>query len=181
MLTAKDIKKSSEDYEKIVSMQKASFAAKEQLPMWLLRLLAKNDAVHYLVFYADGETDPVGICCFSENTESVYWMYLAVAENFRGQGYSSGIMEYVRSHAAGRPVVFCVESLSGCSGGELAVRQRRIELFRSFGFCETGYFRKALGETYLVMSDREDLPPEQYRRAVSSMYFGLYRPRVCRS
>ena len=64
------------EYPDICRLMNTAFPQNEQIPMWLLRILAFRKSVHFRAFYEDGQF--CGILYTAEDDEYIFVLYLAV-------------------------------------------------------------------------------------------------------
>lgn len=163
-------------YCEVQRLMKTAFPQNEQLPIWLLNLLAKRKMVEFHAFF--DEDDFCGILYTAENNNLVFILYLAVNDKIRSKGYGSQILQYVKRHSKGKTIVLNVEALNS-SAANSEQRKKRIEFYRKNGILDTGYTFIDKGEIYSVLaSDCTRFHVQEYKCLLKKFSLGLYRKNI---
>ena len=159
----------------IQSLYLRAFPKEEQMPWFLVRFLILQRDVDVHGYY---EGDRFCGFTFSAATEQVLFvLFFAVAEELRGQGYGSKILQLLQREKPGRTIVLNVELLD--PGAEnYAERCSRVAFYKKNGFYDTQYDIDEVGGTFRVLATRQTLDVEGYLQVFRKMSFGLWRPYI---
>ena len=83
------VSKKLKEYKEIKSLMRRAFPQNEQIPMWLLHILAIRKSVEFSAYY--DEDLFCGISYTASNEDLVFILYLAVNDKIRSKGYGSAI------------------------------------------------------------------------------------------
>ena len=175
MLEIRDVKRSMPDYKKVVQLFNDSFPEYELFPMWLMRIMAFRKCVDFFAFY-DGD-EFIGIHYGIRTDKLAFGLFLAVRPEIRSGGYGTEIITLMRKEFDGREYTFNIEVIDE-KADNIKQRKRRLKLYEELGFHLTDYVIIESGEPYSIMTDRETLNIEEYKKAVSKLSFGLVRPKI---
>ena len=87
MLTDKTFSGKLNEYKDVCRLMKTALPKNEQIPIWLLRVLAFRKSVNFRVFYEDDRF--CGILYTAENDKYIFVLYLAVNDRIRSKGYGT--------------------------------------------------------------------------------------------
>lgn len=158
-LAAKNIHKKMPDYTAIKKLYKNSFPRKEQIPLWILRIMVHRKTINAKAFY-DGDK----LCGFAyiiEQEKILYILYLAVSDAVRGQGYGSEIIKWLRDRYPDKTILLEVEA-SDENADNAQERNRRIAFYKKNGIYETKEFFSMRGVRYEILSSEENFVREDY-------------------
>ena len=119
-------------------------------------------------------------CGFTHTTvtnDTVFVMFFAVQDGFRGKGCGSAILEHIKKHNPGKALILNVEPLDD-SADNAQQRIKRIRFYEKNGFYDTGYDIKEVGGTFRVLSTQPVLNTESYLRVFHKLSFGLWKPKI---
>ena len=141
--------------EEVRQLYLRSFPKEELLPWWLVLLQARRKGFA-LTAFLDGQE----LCGFtlSITGEGMHFLlFFAVAEQLRGQGYGSAILQMLKQEYG--TVVLNIEPLV-TDAPNPEERQRRYRFYRRNGFRDTGYYSWDVGGIFRTLSSsgRLDLP-----------------------
>lgn len=108
MLVDKTFSRKLNEYKDVCRLMRTAFPQNEQIPMWLLRVLAFRKNVNFRVFYEDDQL--CGILYTAENDKYIFVLYLAVNDQIRSKGYGTKILDWLKQ-STGKIIVLNVESL----------------------------------------------------------------------
>lgn len=163
-------------YNEVLRLMKTAFPANEQIPVWLLKLLALQKGVEFNAFY--DENNLCGISYTIENKTMIFVFYLAVNDNIRSKGYGSRILQYVKEHAGEKNIVLNVEAIKP-DAPNLEQRKSRIRFYQKNGIEDTRYTFADGGEAYSVLSsDPTHFQPQEYEQLLKEFSLGLYRQKI---
>lgn len=154
-----------------------AFPKEEQMPWPLVRLLILQRDVDVYGYY-EGER----FCgfTFSAATEDVLFiLFLAVADDCRGQGYGSAILQLLKEEKPGRSIVLNVELLDPAAEN-YAQRLSRMAFYKKNGFYDTQYDIDEVGGTFRVLATQPRLDVPAYLQVFHKMSFGLWKPYIRR-
>ena len=152
-----------------------AFPKEERLPWWILRLTTLKAGVE-LTAYCHGD----GFCGFAHTTETdevLFVMFLAVAEDHRGQGCGSAILSHLKQQASGKPILLNVEPLDDAAANATE-RIARMRFYEKNGFYDTGHNIKEVGGTFRVLSTVPTLDIPAYLKVFAKLSFGLWKPEI---
>ena len=72
------------------------FPQNEQIPMWLLRVLAFRKNVNFRAFYDDDQF--CGVLYTAEDNKYIFVLYLAVNDRIRSKGYGTKILDWLKQN-----------------------------------------------------------------------------------
>ncbi len=175
MLEIRNVKRSMPDYDKVVELLLESFPEEELFPIWLMRLMALRKCIDFMAFYDGDEFIATG---YSASTDKlIFGLYLAVRADKRSGGYGTRIIDLMRKKHAGKEFAFNIEVIDE-NADNIEQRKKRLKLYERLGFHLTDYVVIESGEPYSIMTDRETLNIEEYKKAVSKLSFGFVRPKI---
>lgn len=174
-LKARRVHPCQKDYDKIKKLMKTAFPKNEQMPIWLLQLLALREGVNFLAFYDGGEF--AGIAHTVSTDRMIFVTYLAVNDGLRSKGYGSQILQWLKSRSRGREITLNVEPLEK-NAENLSQRVRRLNFYKRNGFHDTGWLAKEPSQYFAVLSTSGRLSLGEYKRVFGRLSFGLYIPSI---
>ena len=75
------------EYPDICRLMNTAFPQNEQIPMWLLKILAFRKSFNFRAFYEDEQF--CGILYTAEDEKYIFVFYLAVNDRIRSKGYGT--------------------------------------------------------------------------------------------
>lgn len=152
-------------YRQVRSLYRQAFPEAEQLPLWLLTMLAwRRDVDFYAV--CDGD-DCCGLLYLLRDGDHTLIFYFAVRADLRSRGYGAQILAWVRGRS--RTVSLIMESMrEPCDNAEQRLRRR--DFYLRNGFQDTGYYMKSLG-LFDILCTEPAIEPVAYRKLVSRPMF----------
>ncbi|MBQ6374918.1 MAG: GNAT family N-acetyltransferase [Clostridia bacterium] len=175
MITEKPVTRKLKEYTEICQLLKTAFPVHEQLPIWVLKLLAVRRSVNFRALYDEGQF--CGILYTFENEKYIFVLYLAVNDNIRSKGHGSRILDWLKTHTE-KIIVLNVESVDPSAHNDTQ-RLRRIEFYRSNGIYDTGARFMGTGVNYSVLaSDVEHFKSKEYEKLLSDCSLGLYKKKL---
>lgn len=163
------------DRKAIRQLYHAAFPKEEQMPWWLLRLLSLRQDMG-----VDGYYEGERFCgmTFSASTEKVLFvLFLAVAEDRRGQGAGSAILRKLQEDHPGCSIVLNVEPLDP-KADNYQQRCGRMVFYEKNGFYDTGYDIDEVGGTFRVLSNAPVLDVPSYLQVFAKISFGFWKPYI---
>lgn len=76
MLVDKNFSRKLNEYKDVCCLMRTAFPQNEQIPMWLLRVLAFRKSVNFRAFYDDEQF--CGVLYTAEDNKYIFVLYLAV-------------------------------------------------------------------------------------------------------
>ena len=107
---------------------------------------------------------------------AVIVLFFAVNADFRGRGYGSAILTYLKEKNPNRSVILNVEPLDE-EAENAEERIRRMRFYEKNGFFDTGYDIEEIGGTFRVLATEKEIDMEAYLRVFGKMSFGLWKPK----
>ena len=159
----------------IKARYRSAFPREERLPWWLLRLLAAGKRSELTAFY-DGETF-CGLAFTAATEDILYVMFFAVAEDRRGQGCGSAILDHMKQSHPGKTVLLNVELLDDAAPNN-DQRIRRMAFYRKNGFCDTGHNIWEVGGAFRILSSTGKMDAAAYQRVFLKLSYGLWKPKI---
>lgn len=170
------VSKKIPQYNEVLRLMKTAFPANEQMPIWLLKLLAFQKGVEFDAFY--DENSLCGISYTVEDKTMVFVLYLAVNDSIRSKGYGSRILQYVKEHTGEKNIVLNVEAIIP-DVPNIEQRKNRIRFYQKNGIEDTGYTFADGGEVYSVLSsDPTHFQSQEYERLLKKFSLGLYQKKI---
>lgn len=167
----------AQDPKQIKHLYGSAFPKEERMPWPLVRFLILQRDVDVHGYYEAGK-----FCgfTFSAATEKVLFiLFFAVADDCRGQGYGSAILQLLKEEHPDRIIVLNVELLDP-EAENYDQRLKRMAFYRKNGFYDTGYDIDEVGGTFRVLATRQALDVPAYLRVFQKMSFGLWKPYIRR-
>lgn len=166
------------EYPDICKLLKTAFPRNEQIPVWILQLLAFRRGVHFRAFYDEAQF--CGVLYMAEDDKYIFVLYLAIHAKVQSKGYGSMILHWLRGHSS-KNIVLNVEA-EDPSAENANQRESRIRFYSRNGITDTGYLFQDTGEIYSVLaSDCDSFIPQEYERLLKRFSFGLYQKRLRKS
>ena len=163
------------EYKDVCRLMSAAFPKNEQIPMWLLNVLAFRKSVNFRVFYEDDQF--CGVLYTVENNKYVFVLYLEVNDRIRSKGYGTKILDWLKRNTE-KIIVLNVESLNPSAQNALQ-REKRISFYSRNRIFDTGCRFIDAGENYSVLaSDIVRFDSKEYERLLSRFSFGTYKKHI---
>lgn len=154
---------------------RTAFPQNEQIPMWLLRVLAFRKSVNFRAFYGDDKF--CVILYTAENDKYIFVLYWAVSYQIRSKGYGTKMLDRLKQNTE-KIIVLNVESLDPSAENALQ-REKRISFYSRNGISDTGCRFADGGETYSVLaSDTDHFDSREYEMLLSRFSFGTYKKHI---
>lgn len=177
MLVEKTLTRKMHEYNDVCRLMRSAFPQNEQIPMWLLRLLAFRKSVKFRVFYEDEQF--CGILYTAENDKYLFVLYLAVNDRIRSKGHGTKILDWLKQNTE-KIIVLNVEALDPSAENALQ-REKRISFYSRNGVFDTGCRFVDEGENYYVLAtDIDHFDSKEYEMLLSRFSFGTYRKHITR-
>ena len=175
MLVDKIFSRKLYEYKDVYCLMRTAFPRNEQIPMWLLRVLALRKSVNFRAFYEDEQF--CGVLYTVENNKYIFVLYLAVNDQIRSKGYGTKILDWLKQNTE-KIIVLNVESLDSSAENALQ-REKRISFYSRNGIFDTGCRFVDEGEKYSVLaSDIDYFDPREYEMLLSRFSFGTYKKHI---
>ena len=174
-LTVRQVHWKNRDYSEINALKNRAFPKIEQIPGWLLLLLALRKSVNYRAFY-DSERF-CGLLYTAETDKMVFVLFLAVNDKLRSRGYGSAILEWLKEQAAGKTVCLNIED-PYTEAENREQRLKRLAFYVRNGFHETGWEHEDKKEGYLILSSKEPFLQEEYLETMKILGCGFYHAEI---
>ncbi len=156
----------------------SSFPKHEQMPWWLMRLLATQPGVEIAGYY---EEDLFCGFTYTVATEGMLFvMFFAVNGEIRGKGYGSAILGLLKQNHPGKTVLLNVEPLDE-NAENYDQRVRRFKFYKKNGFFDTGFDIDEVGGTFRVLASSPEMDPEAYLGVFKKMSRGLWKPKITKA
>lgn len=156
-------------------LYREAFPKEERLPWWVLRLMTVPKGAELTAYYQDDEF--LGFTHTTVTEDVVFVMFFAVREDLRGKGCGSAILEHLKQHNPGKPIILNVEPLDD-TAQNAAQRIRRMRFYEKNGFVDTGYDVAEVGGVFRVLSTRPVLDVDAYLRVFGRLSLGFWRPKI---
>ena len=169
------VRKGLKEYNEIKSLICRAFPKNEQIPIWLLHMLALRKSVDFLAYY-DGDLF-CGISYTVCNNGLVFVLYLAVNDKIRSKGYGSAILQCIKQRFSNKALVLNIEPLCPNSDN-YAQRVKRFEFYVKNGFFDTHYQISDSSDTYQILATTEQFSIKEYKSAIKQLSLGLYLPQI---
>lgn len=169
-LKVKKVNKALPEYSKIKHLMKNSFPKSEQLPLWLLRLLARRKCIDFLAYYDNGAFCGISYTVHSESM--VFVLYLAISEELRSKGYGSLILAHIKDSFKGKPISLNIEPLDHKAENYIQ-RMKRFAFYQKNGFSDTYYMLEVHNERYQILSTSTEFKIEEYTAVLRKLSFGI--------
>ena len=96
MLVDKTFSRKLYEYKDACYLMRTAFPSNEQIPMWLLRVLAFRKNVNFRAFYDDDQF--CGVLYTAEDNKYIFVFYLAVNDRIRSKGYGTKILDWLNQN-----------------------------------------------------------------------------------
>ncbi len=175
MLVDKTFSRKLHEYKDVCRLMRTAFPQNEQMPMWLLRVLAFRKSVNFRAFYEDEQF--CGVLYTAEDKKYIFVLYLAVNDQIRSKGYGTKILDWLKQNTE-KIIILNVESLDPSAENTLQ-REKRISFYSRNGIFDTGYRFVDEGEKYSVLaSDIDHFDLSEYEMLLSRFSFGTYKKHI---
>lgn len=161
-LTTKPVNLRNRDAKRIYF---EAFTKNERMPYPLMIAMSKLWHTDFLFFY--DEKTPVGIIYLAKNRRLVFVMFFAVAQELRGRGYGSAILQCVKEKYRKRIIV----SIEPCDSNvsDIDIRKKRKAFYLKNGYAVTGYMMKLSGIEQEILISGGDFNRREFKA-----FFALY-------
>ena len=177
MLVDKTFSGKRYEYNDVCHLMRTAFPRNEQIPMWLLRVLAFRKSVNFRTFYDDEQF--CGVLYTAEDSKYIFVLYLAVNDQIRSKGYGTKILDWLKQNTE-KIIVLNVESLDSSAQNALQ-RENRISFYSRNGIFDTGCRFVDEGENYSVLaSDIDHFDSKEYEMFLSRFSIGTYKKHITR-
>lgn len=166
--------KNVEQKAAVKELYHSAFPKEERLPWWLLRLISLRRQMGITAYYADEEFCGMTVSVGTE--ETLFLLFFAVAEDCRGKGCGSAILELLQRENPRRSIVLNVE-IPDEKAENAAQRIRRMRFYKRNGFFDTGFNIDEVGGTFRVLSNR-GLDVAAYQRVFARLSYGWWKPYI---
>ncbi len=173
-LTVKDIHRKSSDFQEIEALKMRAFPPIEQVPTWLLLLLALRKSVNYRAFY--DEEQFCGLLYTAETDKMIFVLFLAVNDKLRSKGYGTAILSWLKENT-GKEIALNIENPYE-EADNREQRLRRKEFYLRNGFYLTGYQHIEKRDGYLILSTQQPFVLADYLDTLKVLACGFYKPHV---
>lgn len=163
------------DRRGIKNLYHSAFPKYEQMPWWLLRLLATQEGVT-LTGYYDGDAF-CGLTYSAQTEDVLFLLFFAAETERRGQGYGSAILELLKQQHPGKTIYLNIELLDE-TAENYAERLRRFHFYQRNGFFDTGLDIDEVGGTFRVLASRQEIDVKAYQQVFLKMSLGLWKPYI---
>lgn len=177
MLVDKTFSRKLNEYKDVCRLMKTAFPKNEQIPMWLLRVLAFRKSVNFRAFYEDDQF--CGVLYTDEDNKYIFVLYLAVNDRIRSKGYGTKMIDWLKQNTE-KIIVLNVEAINPSAKNALQ-REKRISFYSRNGIFDTGCRLIDEGETYFVLaSDIDHFDLKEYEMLLGRFSFGTYKKHITR-
>lgn len=177
-LTIKEIHRRNADYSDIESLKRRAFPPIEQVPTWLLLLLALRSSVNDRAFY-DGK-EFCGFLYTAETDKMIFVLFLAVNDKLRSKGYGTAILNWLKENSSGKDISLNIENPYE-KADNCEQRLRRKEFYLRNGFHLTGYQHIEKRERYLILSTQHPFILTDYLSTLKELSCGFYHAHIERT
>lgn len=175
MLVDKIFSRKLNEYKDICRLMRTAFPKNEQIPMWLLRVLAVRRSVNFRAFYEDKQF--CGILYTVEDYKYIFVLYLAINDRIRLKGYGTKILDWLKQNTE-KIIILNVESLNPFAENAFQ-REKRISFYSRNGIYDTRCRFVDGDETYSVLaSDTDHFDSKEYEMLLSRFSFGTYKKHI---
>lgn len=174
-LTTFTVSSKLKEYGEIKELICQVFPKNEQIPMWLLKVLALRENVQFLAYYDNGVF--CGLSYTVCTDKMVFVLYLAVNDKIRSKGYGTVIIQHLKELYKNKPISLNIEAID-INADNYEQRVRRQEFYRKNGFYDTGHKIADNGELYSILSNGNDFNIDDYCSVIKQFSFGFYVPKV---
>lgn len=144
----------------IYHLYRKAFPLSERKPFSIIRKMYRKGKTDIWYFRSDGKF--AGLVITINGDDHILLDYLAVAEDRRGKGIGSQILQQMRSHYAGKGVFLEIESVYEAAENQ-AERQRRKQFYIRSGMKSMGVFAVVFGVKMELLGFDCKLSFEEYR------------------
>lgn len=119
-----------------------SFEKREQMPYWMMLLMAKLWNTELFSFY---EGDRLcGMMYLAKTRNLAFVMFFAVDASLRSQGYGSAILDEIQAMYPNKKIIVSIERCD-VEATDIEQRRRRKKFYLANGYKETGYMVQLAG------------------------------------
>ena len=162
------LKSKSPDFRNVRQLYMRAFPDEERAPFLMLMLKAKKKGVDFWSVSCDGEW--TGLLYIVNHRDLSYVFYIAVSEEFRGQGIGSAILRAAQKIYKGRRLFLAIEQLDE-NAENYGQRVDRRNFYLRNGFTELHRKLREGNVTYEILGTGGDVRAEEYE-ALMKNYAG---------
>ena len=171
MITAK--KASRKEKSDILNLYERAFPIEERLPVWLLRLALIKKSVKLTAYFCGEKFCGFTYAVAYKNT--LFVLYLAVEEGFRGKGAGSEILKILKQQ--NKTIVLNIEPVFS-KAENFGQRVKRKRFYEKNGFFDTGKTLSFGEESYLIMATDKRFSQKEYIKTMKILSFGSFNGEI---
>lgn len=136
------------NYIKVKKLYKEAFPKNERIPIFVLKFLSKKGKADFFEIYDD--TKFVGIMYNVYYKDIVFVFYLAIDNQFRGQGYGSKVLDLIKERHSENRIILNIEQINEKFSNNKQ-RIKRKEFYEKNDFKSLNFFVKEGNEYYEML------------------------------
>lgn len=172
-LFGKKVKKSMQDYKLILELYKSAFPKNERIPLYLLKWDSKRKNIDFLAFYDDENFNTfVGFVYLLHHNSLSYLCFFAIAEQVRGKGYGSKILQYLQKEYAKQTIVLAIEEVNP-KYDNYEERLKRQDFYQKNNFTLSGMSITERKVNYFLMHYGKEQNQTAYKQLFKRYACGL--------
>ncbi|MBQ9022080.1 MAG: GNAT family N-acetyltransferase [Eggerthellaceae bacterium] len=166
-------------YEQVCALYKEAFPFEERFSLLTLRFAARKKEVDFLAYFSvDASAEQlVGMTYTIAAGDYLYILYLAVCKEFRGGGWGTRILDYLKQQFPGKQLVLEIEPLDKAADN-YEQRLSRLGFYERNGFSRVGYDFFEGKVRYTVLATGDSFDADAFSRALRKLSHGLYRFKI---
>lgn len=149
MIELKNLTRKSAEYKQVKRLYRTAFPANERAPMFLMMSRAKKGKGDFFSAFDKGKY--TGLVYAITNEKTAYIFFLAIADEQRGKGYGSAVLEAIKSRYAGKRIFLAIEELDE-NADNYEQRLSRRHFYEKNGLTKQSCKLREITEIYDVMS-----------------------------
>lgn len=174
VLHTETVSRKMNEYEDVRRLMRTAFPRNEQVPLWILNILALRKSVNFRAFYDDEQF--CGIMYTTEIDKYIYVLYMAINDQIRSKGYGTKMLNWLKSDTD-KIIVLDVESINP-TAVNAQQREKRVSFYSRNGIFDTGCKFTDWDETHSALtSDIDGFDAKEFESLLSSFSFGTCKIR----
>lgn len=172
-LVFKNVIEDSKNYNRITEIYNEAFPTNERFPISYLIKKSENADVHFNSIYDNDKLIGIIYNIFSNNI--LFVLYFAVNNEYRGQGYGSKILEFLKEKYSNYTILLEIEQLDK-NANNYEQRLKRKSFYEKNGFYETNKLLSEGKNTFEIMTSNPNiiLSKELFTSIFRKMFNGIF-------
>ena len=166
----------NKDWDKIKKLYLTAFPAVERLPFCFLKSKTKKQTAEFCSLYDDDKW--IGFIYTLKDATLAYVFFLAIAPEFRSQGYGSRLIKLIAARYQNMVIGLSAERIDASKENN-AQRIRRQKFYHRNNFLPSGYYSREKGgeEFDFLTYSQKKVDPQAYPQLMRHV-LGFLQPLI---